>query len=149
VAAPEELDARLAAYVEYFETLTPERVPRLRELVAREVHFRDPFNDLYGAERMQRAMAAMFADATEVKFDVTDRVLSGEVAYLRWRFRFRPNRLRSVEPWTIDGMSEIRFDADGRVIEHLDHWDAAGQFYARLPVLGWLIRRIAARLKIE
>jgi steroid delta-isomerase len=145
----EDLEARLAAYANYFRTLTPESVPRLGQLVAPDVHFRDPFNDLRGAQRMQRALATMFADATEVGFEVLDQVLNGEVGYLRWRFRFKPKRLRLSAPWSIDGMSEVRFAPDGRVAEHLDHWDAASQFYARLPVLGAVIRWVARRLKVD
>ena len=40
----------------------------------------------------------------------------------------------------------MAFDGDGRVLSHLDHWDAGGQFYARLPVLGTLIRLVKRRL---
>ena len=45
-------------------------------------------------------------------------------------------------------MSRIRFDRDGRVALHHDHWDATGQLLSRLPMLawpiGWLRRRLAA-----
>jgi hypothetical protein len=43
-------------------------------------------------------------------------------------------------------MSEVAFGADGRALSHIDHWDAGGQFYARLPVLGTLIRLVKRRL---
>jgi hypothetical protein len=75
---------------------------------------------------------------------VTDRATSGRTAYLRWTFAFRPKGRAAV--WTIEGMSEVAFDADGRALSHVDHWDAGGQFYARLPVLGTLIRLVKRRL---
>jgi hypothetical protein len=42
-------------------------------------------------------------------------------------------------------MSELRFAADGRVREHIDHWDAAAQVYERLPLIGGLMRLIRRR----
>ena len=46
-------------------------------------------------------------------------------------------------------MSEIRSDREGRVIEHVDHWDASEQFYAWLPVIGGLIRLIRGKIKVS
>jgi steroid Delta-isomerase len=143
-----DLAARLAQYADYFERMTPQTVGNLRTLAAPDIRFKDPFNDVHGVERMERCMQAMFADATDVRFEVIDRVVQGERAYLRWRFFFKPKRLPHGAPWQIDGMSELRFDADGRVTEHIDHWDAASQFYARLPVLGALLRWVQRRLRV-
>jgi hypothetical protein len=28
------------------------------------------------------------------------------------------------------------------LLAHQDHWDASEQFFFRLPVLGWLLRRV-------
>jgi steroid delta-isomerase len=49
----------------------------------------------------------------------------------------------------ITGMSEIHFAPDGRISEHIDHWDSGGQFYERIPVLGWLIRLVRKRLELR
>lgn len=48
--------------------------------------------------------------------------------------------------WPVDGVSEVHLTPDGKVAAHLDHWDAGSQFYARLPVLGFLIRLVRRRL---
>ena len=42
----------------------------------------------------------------------------------------------------------VKFAPDGRISEHIDHWDAAAQFYERIPVLGWLIRKVRRRLEL-
>ena len=144
-----DLEARAAAYAAFFERMTADTVGELATLAAPEIRFRDPFNDVRGVQHMQRCMLAMFADATDVRFEVMHRALSGQVAYLRWRFWCKPKRLKLDAPWVIDGMSEVRFDALGRVAEHLDHWDAGSQFYARLPLVGALIRWLQRRLKVE
>lgn len=143
-----DLRARVAAYAACFEQMTPATVSRLREVAAADVHFQDPFNDVRGIERMERCMHAMYADATDVRFEILHWAIEGETAYLRWRFWFKPKRLKADRPWQVEGMSELRFDAAGLVAEHIDHWDAASQFYARLPVLGGIIRWVQRRLKV-
>ena len=44
------------------------------------------------------------------------------------------------------GMSHIRFNSAGLVILHQDYWDSGGNLFEHIPVVGWLIRRIKARL---
>ena len=50
-------------------------------------------------------------------------------------------------PWHVDGVTELHFAADGRVDSHLDYWDSGSQFYAHLPVLGWVVRKVRQRLQ--
>jgi len=40
----------------------------------------------------------------------------------------------------VRGASHLRFDAAGKVVLHRDYWDAAEELYAKLPVLGGLMR---------
>jgi hypothetical protein len=139
--------AALDAYVAYFETLTPETVVRLGKFVTLDVHFRDPFNDVRGEARFRAVLDHMFLTTDDSRFAVTDRAIGATASYVRWRYTFRPKG-RSDAPWEIVGMTEIVFDDAGRVSAHLDHWDAAGQIYERIPVLGtamrWIRRRAAA-----
>lgn len=133
-------------YIAVFETLTPERLDELIGLCAEDVRFVDPFNNVRGRSRFRAVFAKMFADVADVSVQVTDWAVSGHTAYLRWKFAFRPRK--SDRLWTIDGMSELHFDSAGSLRAHIDHWDAARQFYEKLPVIGrvlrWIRRRLAA-----
>ena len=40
----------------------------------------------------------------------------------------------------------LRFDATGRVVYHRDYWDAADELYAKLPLLGPVMRFLKRRL---
>jgi hypothetical protein len=132
------------AYADFFEQLGPDSLARLEELCAPQVRFQDPFNDVSGIDGVRRVFEKMFEDVAEPSFAVTDIACSGRSAYLRWTFDFRPRK--GGAPWRIEGMSEVTFDADGRVVDHIDHWDSGRQFYARLPVIGAVVRWIARRL---
>ncbi|MDX1710497.1 MAG: nuclear transport factor 2 family protein [Rhodovibrionaceae bacterium] len=132
------------AYAQFFEQLDRDSLERIEQLCAPEVRFKDPFNDVTGVAAVRRVFEKMFEDVDDPAFEVTDIACSGQTAYLRWRFFFRPRK--ASRQWRIEGMSEVAFDTDGRVLSHIDHWDAAGQLYERLPIIGTLLRKIRRRL---
>jgi steroid delta-isomerase len=140
-----DLSSALATYARFWETLTPARLDTLADLVAPDVRFKDPFNDVRGAAHMIACMRLMYDHGTP-RFEILDRSLGTNAGYLLWRYVNDPGDGKPL--MVIDGMSEIRFRADGRVAEHLDHWDAAEQVYERVPLLGALIRLVKRRLQL-
>ena len=132
-------------YRQYLESLTVVSLGRLEEHVAEGVRFRDPFNDVTGADGMRRVFRHMFATVGPVAFNVTRVASDGDACLMSWRFEAT---LRG-RPWSFDGTSLLRFGPDGRVIEHVDYWDAAGAFYEKLPVIGGLLRWLRGRLAVR
>jgi steroid delta-isomerase len=143
-----DVEQAARAYGHYFETLRPDNVDRLHDLAAPDIRFVDPFNDVRGVDQVVRILRRMFEDATEVSFRMLDRACQGDRCFLRWEFCCRPRRLAKGRAWRIEGVSMVRFDAEERVVEHIDYWDAAEQFYGRLPVIGTLLRGIGRRLQL-
>jgi hypothetical protein len=135
----------LAAYARLYESLSRERLEDLRPLVAADVRFKDPFNDVRGVDAMIRVMAAMFRLGTP-HFEIVDQATSGRAGYIVWRYTTDRGNPRA---WVIDGMTELHFDAQGRIAAHIDHWDAAEQVYEKLPVLGGILRLIKRRLHAD
>lgn len=129
-------------YRRFLETLSPDRIAGLSDFVAADVRFVDPFNDVRGCEAMRRVFVHMFENVPGVRFTVHHVMTVGDTCLMHWRFE---GILRGA-PWFFDGTSVVTFDPDGKVVAHIDHWDAARAFYERLPLIGWLLRRIRARL---
>lgn len=142
-----DLEAAARTYGAYFETLRPDNVARLRDLATPDMRFVDPFNDVRGVDQVIDLLSRMFDDATEVSFRMLDRACQRDRCFLRWEFFCRPRRLPKGPTWRIEGVSMVRFDEGGRILEHVDYWDAAQQFYGRLPVIGPLLRAIGRRLQ--
>ncbi len=143
-AAP-DIEAAARAYAAYFERVTPESLSELEQFCAPDIRFRDPFNDVTGVATLRQVFAKMFEDVEDPRFHVDDVAASASTAYLRWRMTFR----KFNRDWEIPGMSELHFDGEGRVVLHIDHWDAAAQIYERLPLLGALLRFLRRRLSAE
>ena len=126
----------------YLETLTFESLLVISTYVTENVHFKDPFNDVRGADAMANIFRHMFDTVGPVRFIVDDCAGDADSCMMSWRFEAILRR----RPWTFDGTSVIKFAADGRVVEHVDHWDAASAFYERLPIIGSLLAAIRRRL---
>ncbi len=131
-------------YVDFFERLTPERLDELPSLCATDVHFKDPFNDARGIAHMRRVFERMYADVEAPRFEVIDRALSVDhrICYLRWVFTGHTRKTTIA----IEGVSEVHFDKNGLATAHIDHWDAAGQLYEQLPIVGQVLRRVRRKL---
>lgn len=131
-----------AAYSDFLESLSADRLDRLADHVAPTVRFADPFHDTEGIAAMRAVFARTFAQLGALEIVIKSRALAGDTGFLHWTFSAD---LRG-RPWQVDGVTLVRFDAESRVVQHLEYWDAAGQFYERLPGLGAVLRIIRRRI---
>lgn len=133
-----------AAYKQYLESLSLESLSELGNYVTPDVHFADPFNDVHGVGAMRHIFDGMFKSISNIEFKVDCIGVDRSTALMAWTFSGE----LGGRSFMLNGMSQISFDASGRVTAHIDHWDSATQFYLRLPVIGWLLsivhRRVAA-----
>ena len=141
---PMPSDLRLVALIEFFESLQPATVQRIDDLYAPDASFKDPFNEVRGVAAIKRIFDHMFAQVDAPAFRVQAAAVEGDTGFLEWTMHFR--RRGSAREETIRGASAVRFDADGRVAVHRDYWDAAEELYAKLPLLGALMRALRRRL---
>jgi hypothetical protein len=138
-----DTDPRLARLAAFYESLSPGTLDRLGELYAASARFIDPFNDVTGLEPLRRVFEHMFQTLGAPRFVVVDAQAGERSGFLLWTFHFRRADGREQQ---ILGTTHLRFDDQGLVLLHHDHWDAAGQLYETLPVLGMLMRWLRRRL---
>ena len=132
--------------VRHFETLTPDSARELARIYAEDATFRDPFNEVRGVPAIEAIFAKMFETLHEPRFTVVRRVVDGPHVVLLWDFDFRIRKFRPAQPWRIHGASHLELAGDGRIAMHRDYWDTAEELYAKLPVLGVLMRFLKRNL---
>jgi len=89
------------------------------------------------------AKAASDVDGLQVEFL---QVARADVDYfVRWRMTIESARL-AAEPLVSYGVTQFRFDNEGRVLLHRDFWDAATGLYEYLPGIGGAIAGLRHRL---
>jgi hypothetical protein len=140
------LQKPLEDYIQFFERISERSLGLLDQLVEPNVYFSDPFNEVTGVENMKKIFKHMFKTVRNPKFRVLDRAFGGDekTVYLKWVFTGESK----MGPLEITGMSEILFSNQGRVLSHIDHWDAGQKFYERIPVLGAVLRLIKKQLSV-
>jgi len=152
-------DPQLQRYTDFFQQLNADNLSELDRVMTEDIHFVDPFNDVIGLDKVQKIFRHMYDSLENPEFRVTHAAIAAgnaeadsagatEGKNKRGMIRWELHSLLNSKPYRIFGMSELGFAADGRVNEHIDHWDASQQFYARLPVIGWLLGLVKARLKV-
>lgn len=138
---------QLELLIRFYEELSPAAVARLPALYAPDASFRDPFNDVCGVAAIERIFTHMFAQVDSPRFVVTDKVSDAGGAMLVWEFHFRTRTSwQGAHEQVIRGVSHLKFNAEGLVTYHRDYWDAAEELYAKLPLLGVLMRWLRKRL---
>ena len=135
----EVFEKPLAAYARCYETLSEENLDALAALLAEDVRFRDPFSDVTGRDKVVAIFRHMYEAMEDPSFEVLGSAVGEPACYLKWRMtgRVKAAGRRDLE---IVGVSEVAFDEAGRVVSHVDHWDAASQVFGLFPVLGPLLR---------
>ncbi|NJD34812.1 MAG: nuclear transport factor 2 family protein [Betaproteobacteria bacterium] len=130
------------ALIDWFEHLSPETLDRIPLFYAADAEFKDPFYEVRGTEAITHIFRHMFAQVDAPRFVVGSR-FSGEGdegdVMLLWDFHFRTRGWRP-QAICVRGASHLRFDVAGKVVRHRDYWDAAEELYAKLPLLGALMR---------
>lgn len=132
----------LAAFVDWYENLTPQTLEDIAMYYTDDLHFRDPFHEFSNRDSLYHVYRNMFTTLDRPRFHIDATITDGNESALYWRFLFHYGR----REMTITGSSRICLAADGRVTSHIDYWDAAHQVYERIPLLGALLRTLRRRL---
>lgn len=141
----ETTNTPLAHYADFLEGMNKENVKDLCQHVSPDVFFSDPFNRVRGAEKMLHIFEDMYSTLGDVHFDILDKASRDQTGFLRWRLSATLRK----KPWKVDGVSYLTFNALGEVVSHIDHWDAARDFYEYFPVIGWALTAIRKRLSVK
>ncbi len=129
-------------YAKFLQNLRPENIPELEKFVHGDVVFRDPFHEVKGPEAMSNVMSQMFNKLTEVNFTVCDHAIAKNKVFFDWRLE----AVLAGKPWVVVGVTILKYSANYKIIEHVEHWDSASQFYERFPIIGPLIRYFRYRI---
>lgn len=143
----EQTRSAVDALVPFYENLRVNDVNRFEHFYRHDACFRDPFNRVSSIEGIKRIFSHMFTQVHDPAFRVT-KVICGEGdAILFWTFQFRFKGMGSKTAQTLEGVSHIAFDDQGMVTLHRDYWDAAEELYARLPLIGALMRGLQRMIR--
>jgi len=142
---PEQAALRVA---QFFETIGPNDVVRIKDLYCADAFFKDPFNEVRGVNAITPIFSHMFDALIQPRFVITQKIQQGEHCFVTWDFLFAMRKFEPNTTQTIRGASHLVFRLEEgvwRVAMHRDYWDAAEELYEKLPVVGALMRWLKKR----
>lgn len=129
----------------FFETLNQETtLLAFAEIYARDVYFKDPFNQTHGVPAVYEIFQEMYAKLDAPRFEVLECVAMGQITYVKWRFIFCFKG--KSEEQGFEGVSRMQYNDENKISAHIDYWDAAEQVYEKIPLLGSIIRLIKRKI---
>lgn len=115
---------------------------RVRETYAPDAWFNDTIATEVGIDAIEKYMLKTARGAQAIKATVQDVAVSGPDCYVRWSMEVRSKNLADGQPTVTEGISQLRFDKNGRIVLHQDFWNPAAGIYQHLPLLGPAIRYV-------
>ena len=132
-------------YLNLFSNLNKENIKKFDDLVVKDIIFIDPFNNIKGLDNFKNVFYHMFDTVEEPKFDIVDYAQNKDHIFLKWKMTFYAFKASQ----TIEGMSDITLNKEGKVISHLDYWDSLNGIFIKLPFLGFLYKISLRMFKIK
>ena len=118
----------------------------IRNTYAEKLYFNDTFKVTDNIDELVTHMVQTAKQVKSTTVEVLDVASSGSDYYVRWAMvmEFDVKR-KSIYSKSI-GMSQLRFNQQGKIIFHQDFWDSTEGFYQHLPYIGYFIRKIKSKL---
>ncbi|HVE13128.1 MAG TPA: nuclear transport factor 2 family protein [Elusimicrobiota bacterium] len=143
----EEEKRAIARFKDFFSVWNEENIrKKIKDTYAADLYFNDTLKSVRDVKELEAYMVrgAQAVDSCTVEYlDVLSK--DGEY-YFHWRMDILFKKFRKGKLQSSYGISHIRFDKDGKVVYHQDYWDAAGNFFEKIPLLGAGIRFIKRQL---
>jgi hypothetical protein len=100
----------------------------------------------HGAAEIEAYFLKTSETMTSYQLEIDDIARSGDDFYIRWTMKFAAPLLSRGETVHSVGVSQVRFNREGKVAFHHDFWDSGKNFYSRLPVVGGAVGYVNKRL---
>jgi limonene-1,2-epoxide hydrolase len=133
----------------FFEKLSKDNMGLVDEFYHPQVDFIDPVGAIKGSAKIKTYYSHMYQNAKNLKFDFVEFHEAGNHVVAIWKMTLQTDKLNGGEAYTVDGNSVIKFDENGKAVYHRDYFDMGAFVYERVPVVGFVVRKIKERLKAE
>jgi hypothetical protein len=140
--------AALARFTRFFADFSPNKISvLLDQTYAKDVWFNDTLKTIVGRDALRVYLGHSAEAVQSCVVEVKETLKNAEGDYfVRWVMTIRFKKFKKGQDTQTIGISHLRFDADGLVCFHQDYWDSTAGIFEHIPVLGWAIRKIKARL---
>lgn len=131
-----------------FKNLSKDSMTLIDHFYHQDIEFHDPVGSIKGSQKIKAYYENMYQNVKSVSFDFSNFIESGNTVIGIWKMTLVTDKLNGGEPITVDGNSVIKFK-DGKAIYHRDYFDMGAFVYENIPVIGFIVKKIKERFKVE
>jgi hypothetical protein len=134
-------------FIEVFnQTQHGEVAEIIRQTYAEQLYFNDTFRTITDRNELIEYMQQTGQQVDRLEVNVQDIARSGHDIYVRWIMQMQFTVMgKQVDSKSI-GISQLRFNDQGKIILHQDFWDGVDGFYQYLPIIGYSLKKIREKL---
>ena len=107
-----------------------------RELYDEQVSFQDPTQERQGIEAYIAAQNGLVERCDDSYLVPRLVIINENSAFVEWEMGLKIKGIEFIYP----GVSRLKLNSEGKVINHRDYFDFVGPTFAPVPVLGGFVR---------
>ena len=110
------------------------------------IEFSDPIVKVKGLKAAKNYYAHVYKNVIQIKFEFKQIHNDQDHYFAKWIMHLQVKGLNSQKPYSVEGLSELKFGNNNKVIYHRDYLDIGAMVYERLPVFGKVVQKIKSML---
>lgn len=127
-----------------YQPFNESSLAQLDQVYSQDVVFKDPVHELAGIKALYQYFRGFCSSDVHCEFEFINQVVDSHQAFFQWRMHYSHPRIKGGLPLTLNGASMIQFNE--RITHHEDFYDMGAMIYQHLPLLGFVVKKINARL---
>ena len=135
-----DADALRALFTKPYGAPAPSEA-QWRALYAPEVHFADPTQEHEGIEAYLKAQEGLLQRCDDVFLTPGAMAIDADSAFVEWTMGLKIKGIEFIYP----GVSRLRFNDQGRIVDHRDYFDFVGPTFGPVPLVGSFVRWLYGR----
>jgi hypothetical protein len=136
----------METFLRMYQNLSADNLQTLKSVYRDDVRFIDPAHEINGIDNLTAYFSALYKNIDSLRFSFREPMVVENRGYVSWEMSFSHKSLAGGNPITVDGVTYLEFDEQGRVYHHRDYFDLGAMLYEHVPLLGRLVTSIKKRL---
>ena len=130
-----------------FNHLSSNNMSLVDEFYHPNVVFIDPIGSHVGMGSVKKYYEGLYKNVKFIKFDFSKIIEEKQTVVAIWKMTLLVDRLNGGKPIVVEGNSVITFHDNDQVIYHRDYFDMGEFIYEKIPVFGFIIKKIKNQMK--
>ena len=130
----------------FFDKLSAQNIELVDRFYDTNIVFQDPVHQLKGVDSVRNYYKGLYENVDAIRFEYGKGIEAGDSVSLPWRMFLKTQSINSGKEITVDGVSLITFNSNGKAVSHRDYFDMGEFVYERVPVLKSVVGYIKKKL---